>query len=80
MATVLFSRALAQRTGGVERIEVQAERVGDLIATLHRHFPELDGELDDMAVSIDDVIHTHAVHERLERESVVVFVPRIGGG
>ncbi len=80
MAIVVFSSALAQRTGGVERVEIDAARVVDLVKALCERFPDLRGRVDKMAVAIDDEIHQDAMFARLEPTSEVHFIPRIGGG
>ena len=80
MAVVHFSSALAQHTGGEERVEVRAERVADLVETLCQRFPGLRGEIDRMAVAIDDEIHADPGFQRLEMDSEIHFVPRLRGG
>ena len=80
MAIVVFSSGLAQHTGGVARIEIDAARVADLVEALCKRFPGLRGQIDEMAVAIDDEIHNDASFMRLEPDSEVHFVPRIGGG
>ncbi len=80
MAIVVFSSALAQYTGGAERVEIEAARVVDLVKALCERFPDLRGQLDDMAVAIDDEIHNNAEFARLKPNSEVHFLPRIAGG
>ncbi len=80
MAIVVFSSALAQYTGGAARVEIDAVRVVDLVKALCERFPDLRGRVDKMAVSIDDEIHNDAMFMRLEPNSEVHFIPRIGGG
>jgi molybdopterin converting factor small subunit len=80
MATVVFSRAQLALTGGEERVAIAAERVQDLIRAIYQRYPALEGELDEMAVAIDDDIHQDALYMRLERDSEVHFIPRIAGG
>jgi molybdopterin converting factor small subunit len=80
MATVVFSRVQLALTGGEERIAIEAERVQDLIRAIYRLYPALEGELDELAVAIDDTIHQDALYLRLEPDSEVHFIPRITGG
>lgn len=80
MAIVIFSGAQLALTDGRERVVVEAARVQDLIRSLYDRFPALDGQLDEMAVAIDDEVHQDALYQRLEPESEVVFIPRIAGG
>jgi molybdopterin converting factor small subunit len=80
VAIVVFSGSLARHTEGVERVEIEARRVVDLVKTLGDRYPALRGQIEDMAVAIDDEIHNDASFLRLEADSVVHFVPRIGGG
>ena len=80
MAIVILSSALAQYTGGTQRVEIDAARVVDLVQALCERFPDLRGRIDEMAVAIDDEIHNDAMFARLEPNSEVHFIPRIGGG
>ncbi len=80
MAIVVFSSSLARLTGGDERVEIEARRVVDLVKTLCERYPALRGQIEEMAVAIDDEIHSDARFLRLEDDSEVHFVPRIGGG
>ncbi len=79
MAVVVFSTALARYTGGDERVEIAARRVVDLVKALCERYPALRGQIENMAVAIDDEIHNDASFQRLEADSEVYFVPRIGG-
>ncbi|MDP6107198.1 MAG: MoaD/ThiS family protein [Candidatus Brocadiia bacterium] len=80
MARVQFSRVLAQHTGGEEYVEIDARRVVDLVEALCERFPGLGGEIDRMAVAIDDDVHGDAAYLRLEDDSEIHFVPRLRGG
>ena len=80
MAIVVFSSGLAQYTGGTRRVEIEAARVADLVKALCERFPELRGQIDEMAVAVDDEIHNDAEFVRLEPNSEVHFVPRVAGG
>jgi len=80
VAVVHFSSTLARHTGGEERVEVEARRVVDLVETLCERFPGLRGEIDRMAVAIDDEVHGDPAFQRLEDDSEIHFVPRLRGG
>ena len=80
MAVVVFSSGLARHTGGAERVEIEARRIVDLVAALCERYPALRGQIEDMAVAIDDEIHNDASYLKLDANSEVHFVPRIGGG
>ncbi len=80
MAIVVFSSALAQYTGGAKRVEIDAARVVDLVKALCERFPDLRGRVDEMAVAIDDEVHSDARFMDLKPDSEVHFLPRIGGG
>jgi len=80
MPIVVFSRSFFPMTRGDERVEIDAVRVRDLIDALYSRYPDLEGHLEDMAVAIDDEIHNDARYLRLESDSEIHFVPRIGGG
>jgi molybdopterin converting factor small subunit len=81
VALVLIPRALRARTGGVERLEVDARDVRRLLAELERRFPGLGEELArDASVAIDGEIVADALLEPVGPESEVHFVPKIGGG
>ncbi len=80
MAIVFFSSALARHTSGAERVEIDANRVVDLVKALGERFPDLRGQLDEMAVAIDDEVHSDASYMQLKPDSEVHFLPRIAGG
>ena len=80
MAIVTFASGFLEHIGGEERVEIDARRVVDLVEAIYARYPSLQGELDGMAVAIDDEVHNNARFLRLEADSEVQFVPRIGGG
>lgn len=70
-----------QFTGGVHEFDVDADTVGRLIAELDRRYPGLGEHIERrVAVAIDGEIHQDAHSERLEADSEVYLIPRIGGG
>ena len=68
-------------TGGEDRVDVDATNVLELMRRLGERFPELAPHLDDsLAVAIDGEIHQDDWFARLEPDSEVHLMPRIGGG
>ncbi len=80
MAIVFLSRALAEHAGGVDRLEIDAPRVQELLIVLADRYPGLRDTLPQMAVAIDGEIYTDADYQPLRDGSEVHLVPRIAGG
>ena len=80
MAVVHLPGGLSQYTGGLETVEIDAPRVNDLIIALTTRFPELGGQLDELAVAIDGVIYNSAPYQKIDADSEIYFVPRVAGG
>ena len=80
MATIYFGSGLAQHTGGVDSMTVDAPRVHELLQAVIERFPGIQDPLDLMAIAVDGVVHTHADFIPLTDKSEVYVVPRIAGG
>ena len=80
MATVHFGSGLQPHTGGVEKIDLDAPRVRELLAALAERFPGIEAQLEHLAVAIDGQIYNDAPYQQLAPASEVHFVPKIGGG
>jgi ThiS family len=80
MATVYLPSGLTPFTGGLSVVDVDATRVIDLLAVLARRFPELEPQLDTMAVAIDGEIYQDPGYQPVRASSEVHLVPRIAGG
>jgi sulfur-carrier protein len=82
MTRVVIAGANARRlTGGETEFEVAADTVRRMIAELDRRFPGLGRQIDEsMAVAIDGEIYQDAYQARLDPDSEVVLIPKIGGG
>lgn len=80
MAIVHLPSGLAQYTGGVDTVTIDAPRVPELFAALRRRFPDLALQLDEVAVAIDGVIYQDPGYQTLRSDSDVHLVPRISGG
>jgi molybdopterin converting factor small subunit len=82
MPRVMLAGMTARRfTGGQSEFEVEADTERRMIAELDRRFPGLGQQIDEsMAVAIDGEIYQDAYMARLDPESEVVLIPKIGGG
>lgn len=80
MATVHLPSGLTQFTGGLSTVDVDETRVVDVLATLIRRFPELEPQLDQIAVAIDGEIYQDPGYQPVKPTSEVHLVPRIAGG
>ena len=81
MARVNLMSSLTAFTGGESVLEVDAANVHQLMRRLGDRFPALAPPLDDsLAVAIDGEIHQDDWFAKLEPESEVHIMPRIGGG
>ena len=82
MPRVMLAGMTARRfTGGESEFEVEADTVRRMITELDRRFPGLGQQIDEsMAVAIDGEIYQDAYMARLDPESEVVLIPKIGGG
>jgi len=80
VATVHLPSGFAQFTGGLESVAIDAPRVAELLAELRRRFPQLEDQLNEMAVAIDGNIYSDPGYQALRADSDVHLVPRIAGG
>ena len=81
MAHVILPKPLAERTGGILEIEIDARNVRGLIRELDRRFPGIgESLLEQTAVAIDGEIVNDALLEPVRPESEVHFLPRVAGG
>jgi len=80
VAIVHLPSGLAQFTGGVESVAIDAPRIADMLAELRRRFPQLADQLDDIAVAVDGDIYADPGYQPLRADSDVHLVPRIAGG
>jgi sulfur-carrier protein len=78
---VIAGMAARRFTGGASEFDVEADTVRRMIVELDRRFPGLGNQIDEgMAVSIDGTLYQDAYMARLEHNSEVVLIPKIGGG
>ena len=81
MARVTLIGNLAQFTGGVRELEVDAANVRQLFRKLGDQFPELAPHLEEgLAVAIDGQIYQDAWLEPMSTDSEVHVLPQIAGG
>jgi len=80
MATVHLPSGLTPYTGGLSVVDIEAGRVVDLLASLVRRFPDLEPQLDQIAVAIDGEIYQDPGYQPVRTTSEVHLVPRIAGG
>lgn len=74
-------------TGGVERVQVEAATVGEVVAALDARYPGMaarltqDGRLrPGIAVAVDGVIATRGLRQRLPTPGEIHFIPALAGG
>jgi molybdopterin synthase sulfur carrier subunit len=82
MPHVVMTGIAARRfTGGLTEFDVEANTVRRMITELERRYPGLGQQIDEsMAVAIDGTIYQDAYMAKLDPDSEVVLIPKIGGG
>ena len=87
MPTVVIPALLRKFTDGLERVEVPARSIRELVRQLGERFPGIEEQLlvdgdikPSIAVSIDGEIATGGVLDSLREDSEVHFIPALGGG
>ncbi len=80
MARVHLPGGLSAHTGGLECVDVDATRVGELILDLTLRFPGLAEPIRGMAIAIDGEIYNDAPYHALRDDSEIYFVPPVAGG
>jgi sulfur-carrier protein len=87
MPTVIIPALLRKFTGGIERVDVPAKTIRELVRHLGERFPGLDAQLLEegdirasIAVSIDGEIATGGILDAVGENSEVHFIPALSGG
>lgn len=87
MARVFIPPMLRALTGGVERIDVAAGRVAEVIAAIDLRYPGFgaavleDGRLaPGLAVAVNSEVGVDGLFELVPTDAEVHFVPAISGG
>jgi len=76
-----IAQSVRHLTGGLDRFEVDAATVGELLQQLDAKHPGLERHVrDEMALVIDGAMHHDYWNEPLAADAEVVFLPRIVGG
>ena len=87
MAMVRIPSLLRDLTGGLDRISVEAETVGEAIAALDRLYPGMQARLCEggilrpsLIVVVDGQVRPKKLRQPLLPSSEVIFLPAISGG
>jgi len=81
LAQVILPSDCAEFTGGLLKLEVEADTVRRLVAVLEARFPGLGDFVNRrMAVAIDGEIHQDAWMSPIGPDSEIYLIPKIGGG
>jgi sulfur-carrier protein len=82
MPKVVISGTSCQRfTGGKTELEVAATTFRRLVLELEQRYPGLGKQVEEsMAVAIDGEIYQDAYAAKLEPDSEIYLIPKIGGG
>jgi molybdopterin synthase sulfur carrier subunit len=87
VATVFIPNQMRELTGGIDRVEIAAASVRQIVESLEQQFPGIRQRLcaeDQLSpalqVSIDGVMSTRGLAAKVKPNSEVHFVPAIGGG
>ncbi len=87
MATVYIPAQLREMTSGVDRIDVEAASVRDIVEAMDEKFPGIRQRLctgdelsSSLQVSIDGVMSSRGMRAKVKPDSEVHFIPAIGGG
>lgn len=87
MAVVFIPAQMRNLSGGVDRVELAADSVRQVIRALDERFPGLGARLRDgdslapgLAVSIDGAFSAKGLYAPIGPASEVHFLPAIGGG
>ncbi len=87
MPTVFIPASLQKHTSGVQKLELDAKNVREVLVQLELEFPGIQDRLcvDDqlkpgLAVAIDSRVSNQGLLERIESESEVHFVLTVPGG
>lgn len=87
MAVVFIPPLVRDLTNGVDRVELEAKSVRQVINELDERFPGVRERLcqDDelrpgLSVSVAGTISSMGLYQRLDASAEVHFIPAIGGG
>ena len=81
MARIVLSGNLRLYTGGVTELELESGSIRSLIRELRRRYPDIPEDIEDeLAISIDGVLHQDDWFPKIGPDSEVHLLPRISGG
>ena len=81
MARIVLSGNLRSYTGGITELELESGSIRSLIRELRRRYPDIPEDIEDeLAVSIDGVLHQDDWFAKIGPDSEVHLLPRISGG
>ena len=81
MARIVLSGNLRLYTEGVTELELESGSIRSLIRELRRRYPDIPEDIEDeLAISIDGVLHQDDWFAKFGADSEVHLLPRISGG
>ena len=81
MARIVLSGNLRLYTEGVTELELESGSIRSLIRELRRRYPDIPEDIEDeLAISIDGVLHKDDWFAKIGPDSEVHLLPRISGG
>jgi len=81
MARIVLTGNLRLYTEGVTELELESGSIRSLLRELRRRFPDIPEDIEDeLAISIDGVLHQDDWFAKIEPDSEVHLLPRIAGG
>ena len=81
MARIVLSGNLRLYTEGVTELELESGSIRSLIRELRRRYPDIPEDIEDeLAISIDGVLHQDDWFATIGPDSEVHLLPRISGG
>ena len=81
MARIVLTGNLRLYTEGVTELELESGSIRSLLRELRRRYPDIPEDIEDeLAISIDGVLHQDDWFAKIEPNSEVHLLPRIAGG
>tara|TARA_B110000196_G_scaffold284913_1_gene267712 strand:- start:317 stop:562 length:246 start_codon:yes stop_codon:yes gene_type:complete len=81
MARIVLAGNLRLYTEGVTELELESGSIRSLIRELRRRYPDIPEDIEDeLAISIDGVLHQDDWFAKIGPDSEVHLLPRISGG
>ena len=81
MARIVLTGNLRLYTEGVTELELESGSIRSLLRELRRRYPDIPEDIEDeLAISIDGVLHQDDWFAKIEPDSELHLLPRIAGG